>query len=113
MKQQNIKCESNFNELNEKLSNSLKSMDVKINEMNIGIVKLSNKRWDEFMESQKQSIEQMKVGKIDSGKCKENINNEDNLTNSTNKVIDNEVSEDGENISDNHNACLLYTSRCV
>ena len=63
MKQQSIKCESNFNELNEKSSNlnSIKSMDVKFNEMNTSIMKQFNKRCDELIASQKQSIEKMKV----------------------------------------------------
>ena len=50
----------------------------------------------------------MKVGKKETGKCIENNNNE--IT--ENKVIGSD-SEDSENISDNHNGCLLYTSRCV
>ena len=62
--------------------------------MNTNIMEQFNKRCDELIASQKQSIEKMKVGKKDTGKCTENINNEG---------IDNKVSDGSENISDNHN----------
>ena len=65
-----------FNELRGDMNEIKEQQNVKFNEINTSIVKQFNKHCDEFIESQKQSIEKMKVWKIDTDKCNDNINNE-------------------------------------
>ena len=133
MKEQNIKLESRFDINDIKLESNLNElrgdMSVKFHEIIKSIVKQSNERCVEFIESQKQSIEKIKVGKTDRSKCRENKNNEvtdgninkDCGTNNNQVKID-EVSDsntyknDSEivlNMNNNKDVCLLYTSRCV
>ena len=46
--------------------------NIKLNKMNTSIVKQFNERCDEFIESQKQSIGKIILGKTDRSKCRKN-----------------------------------------